>query len=202
MARIGLVQQAFRRRDGVQLAVRDGLDRRLPRRGLAGAPRREVGEGSPDLAGGPLPRGERLAGDRPMRLDRVGEGGHAIIGRGCGDEHRRWLALDAAAGRREHGPQLARGAVRAGPVGLVDDDDVGDLEQAGLDGLHLVAPSRAPRRRPWSRPGAPPRPRTGPRRPSRRGPDRSPAASSSARRRARSSRPGPPSCAAATPSSG
>ena len=30
----------------------------------------------------------------------------------------------------------------AGPVGLVDDEDVGDLHQAGLVGLHAVAPAR------------------------------------------------------------
>ena len=34
------------------------------------------------------------------------------------------------------------GLGRAGAVGLVDDEHVGDLEQAGLRGLHRVAPSR------------------------------------------------------------
>ena len=40
---------------------------------------------------------------------------------------------------REHRPQLRRRALGTGPVALVDDDDVGDLEQARLDGLDLVA---------------------------------------------------------------
>ena len=39
----------------------------------------------------------------------------------------------------EHRPELGRGPLRPGPVALVDDDDVGDLEEAGLDRLDLVA---------------------------------------------------------------
>ncbi len=41
--------------------------------------------------------------------------------------------------RDEHGPQLRRGPGGAGPIALVHDHDVGDLEQAGLDRLDLVA---------------------------------------------------------------
>ena len=41
--------------------------------------------------------------------------------------------------RHEHRPQLGRGPLRPGSVALVHDDDVRDLEQAGLDRLDLVA---------------------------------------------------------------
>ena len=52
--------------------------------------------------------------------------------------NRRRLALNAAAGGRKHRAELARGAIRSGPVGLVDDYQVRDLEQPGLDGLDLI----------------------------------------------------------------
>ena len=44
-------------------------------------------------------------------------------------------------GEVEHALEVAAGLVGAGAVGLVDDEDVGDLEQAGLVGLHGVAPA-------------------------------------------------------------
>ena len=42
----------------------------------------------------------------------------------------------------EHLLEVAPGLAHARPVGLVDDEDVGDLEEAGLVGLHRVAPAR------------------------------------------------------------
>ena len=42
-------------------------------------------------------------------------------------------------GGDEHRPELGGGPLRAGPVALVHDDEVGDLEQPGLDRLDLVA---------------------------------------------------------------
>ena len=47
--------------------------------------------------------------------------------------------IAARHGRHEHRPELRGGPQRARLVALVDDDEVGDLEQAGLDGLDLVA---------------------------------------------------------------
>ena len=47
--------------------------------------------------------------------------------------------LSPGRGRGQHRPELARGPLRARPIALVHDDDVGDLEQARLDRLDLVA---------------------------------------------------------------
>ena len=46
-----------------------------------------------------------------------------------------------AARQIEHAVEVARGLVDAGPVGLVHDEHVGDLEQPRLRGLHRVAPT-------------------------------------------------------------
>ena len=93
--------------------------------------------------------------------------------------------------------QVDRGGVRAGPVGHVDDEDVGDLGQPGFDRLHAVAerrdgddddhvgdrddsPARSDRRRPSrrSRRRSRPRRRAAPRRaspePARRRPRATP----------------------------
>src|SRR5205823_521736 len=43
---------------------------------------------------------------------------------------------------RQHLRQVLRGLVRPRTVSLVDDEDVGDLEDPGLDGLDVVAQSR------------------------------------------------------------
>ena len=58
------------------------------------------------------------------------------FGRG---RRRRRSARRRARRRHEHRPQLRGGPLRAGLVALVHDDEVGDLEQAGLDRLDLVA---------------------------------------------------------------
>ena len=50
--------------------------------------------------------------------------------------------LGALARQLEHLLQVATGLLDAGAVGLVDHEDVGDLHQPGLVGLHAVAPSR------------------------------------------------------------
>ena len=99
---------------------------------------REGRERPPNLVGGAVVGGKRLARRRPMRVDGIGQCRDAVTGRRGRQHHRRRLALDAAAGRREHRAELARGAIGSGPVGLVDDDEVRDLEQPGLDRLHLV----------------------------------------------------------------
>ena len=61
------------------------------------------------------------------------------VGRG-GGHHRRPPARRR--GEVEHALEVAAGVVGARAVGLVDDEDVGDLEQARLVGLHGVAPAR------------------------------------------------------------
>ena len=48
----------------------------------------------------------------------------------------------APARQLEHALEVAHGLGRAGPVGLVHDEHVGDLQQPGLRGLHRVAPAR------------------------------------------------------------
>ena len=42
-------------------------------------------------------------------------------------------------GQRDHVAQFAHSRVRSVAIGLVDDEDVGDLHDAGLERLHLVA---------------------------------------------------------------
>src|SRR3546814_1269519 len=62
----------------------------------------------------------------------------ALAGTGAGLQHRHRLA--AALGR--HGGQLARRTLGKRQVGLVDHQHVGDLEDTGLDRLHVVAQPR------------------------------------------------------------
>ena len=45
-------------------------------------------------------------------------------------------------GEIEHLLEVAAGLLDAGPIGLVDDEHVGDLHQTGLVRLHTVAPAR------------------------------------------------------------
>ena len=73
----------------------------------------------------------------------------------------RWTALR----RSPHGALGGAGQVA---VGLVDDDEVGQLHDPALDALELVAAGRARRPARTGRRGRRPRPRTGRRRPSRR----------------------------------
>ena len=60
------------------------------------------------------------------------------------DRRRRSAGATVVGDRRqvEHLLEVAAGLVDAGPVGLVDHEDVGDLQQPGLVGLHRVAPAR------------------------------------------------------------
>ena len=44
----------------------------------------------------------------------------------------------------EHVHEVALGAIGALAIGLVDDEHVGDLEQARLDRLDVIAEARAP----------------------------------------------------------
>ena len=96
--------------------------------------------------GSPRIRGQALAVGRPVPIERGEELGDALAGGGRRDEDLRPLrrgsvrrGIAARHGRHEHGPQLGRGAQGARLVALVDHDEIGDLEQAGLDGLDLVA---------------------------------------------------------------
>ena len=63
---------------------------------------------------------------------------HTSAGRGGRAQHRRAPALR----RRhvQHALEVAGRVVGAGPVGLVDHEHVGDLHEAGLAGLHGIAP--------------------------------------------------------------
>ena len=95
------------------------------------------------------------------------------------------LARSAAASRpaprsprRDHALDVADGGVGAVPVGLVDHEDVGDLQDAGLGRLDRVAHARARAAPAWCRPARRSPPRPGRRRRSRPGPRRSRRASS------------------------
>ena len=57
-------------------------------------------------------------------------------GRDGADDRR--LPRDAGRAERQHLREVTRGLVRAGTVGLVHHEHVGDLEHAGLDGLDVV----------------------------------------------------------------
>ena len=63
-----------------------------------------------------------------------------LAGAGGRGDHRRPPAVGG--GEVEHALEVAAGLVGPGTVGLVDHEHVGDLEQAGLVGLHRVAPAR------------------------------------------------------------
>ena len=113
--------------------------RRPDRRGSPGAarrPARDARRTSPPVAR----RGRAMPVQRGQQLR------HAVAGRGRGHEDLRALGswpIRVGVGppdrRRQHRPQLGRGPLRAGLVALVDDHEVGDLQQAGLDRLDLVA---------------------------------------------------------------
>ena len=68
------------------------------------------------------------------------------LGRATGRDRPHDLDLLALAVRAqiEHVHEVALGAIRALAVRLVDDEHVGDLEQARLDRLDVVAEARAP----------------------------------------------------------
>ena len=114
-------------------------------------------------AGEPLDLGPRLvdarAGEGRRRHDRHGPPG--VLG--PEQVHRVAVVGDGPAGRRL---EVA--------VGLVDDDDVGQLHDPALDALQLVAAARRRRAARSSRPCRPPPSRTGRRRPSRPARRRSP----------------------------
>ena len=104
-----------------------------------------------DLRAGPgaTPRVE-LAGARQPLLVRghgVDDLGDALAARRDGLEHGRRPRVVGAPGararaQRDHVPQLAHRRVGAVAVGLVDDEHVPDLEDAGLGSLHPVAHPR------------------------------------------------------------
>ena len=117
--------------------------------GVVQALAQPVGDDRPDLRLGTGEAGRRRLPHPPdgaMLVQRGQELRHAVAGRGGRDQDLRALRSRprtsiAAARRRgdEHRPQLRRRPLRAGLVALVDDDEVGDLEQARLDRLDLVA---------------------------------------------------------------
>ena len=78
-----------------------------------------------------------------------------------------------ALAERDHALDVAVGGVGAVPVGLVDHEDVGDLQDAGLDRLDRVAHARARAAPAWCRPARRPPPRPARRRRSRPAPRRS-----------------------------
>ena len=73
---------------------------------------------------------------------RIPEVGHSLTGRGDGRNDRRAPSIVGKIGQIEHLHEIATRLLDALAVGLVDDEDVGDLHQAGLVGLHAVAPAR------------------------------------------------------------
>ena len=112
-----------------------------------------LAEDRPDLGLGPGQAGRRRpavarpppgAGRAPRAARARPSPVAAVVIRTSGRFGSRALGgVPAAVGARrdgdEHRPQLRGGPLRAGLVALVDDDEVGHLEQAGLDRLDLVA---------------------------------------------------------------
>jgi hypothetical protein len=74
-------------------------------------------------------------------VDRLAQGRDALAGQGGGRQDRRLpiAAAPRSGSDRQHGLEVGDRPVRVGPVGLGDDVDVGDLEDAGLDRLDVVA---------------------------------------------------------------
>ena len=66
-------------------------------------------------------------------------GSGALGGRG---QHDRWTVYGLAGhlGQVEHQLEVPPGLVGSGPISLVDHEQVGDLQEPGLVGLHGVAP--------------------------------------------------------------
>src|SRR5262245_62251824 len=79
---------------------------------------------------------------RQVALDLRGDLDGALLAYGNSREYR-WLpAVARRAAEAHHRAQLADGRVGALAIGLVDDKDIGDFENAGLDRLHIVAHAR------------------------------------------------------------
>ena len=79
-----------------------------------------------------------------MGLDLLEELGHAGAVHGAGHDHR-WPATSLAAtdvAEVEHQLEIAPSVAGAGMVGLVDDEDVPDLQQARLVGLDRISHAR------------------------------------------------------------
>ena len=120
---------------------------RGPRRAAdrAAGPRRSPRPAPRPVPAGPPPETPSRPG-RPMPVERGQQLRHAGTGRGRRDQDlgplRARTRRPPAISRRgcdEHRPELRGRPLRPGLVALVDDDQVGDLEQAGLDRLDLVA---------------------------------------------------------------
>jgi hypothetical protein len=71
-------------------------------------------------------------------LDAVGQFGDAGAGGGTDPQHRHFPARGGRA-QVQHVLEVARGRLGAGQVGLGHHQQVGDLEDAGLERLHVVA---------------------------------------------------------------
>ena len=74
-----------------------------------------------------------------MALDGGGDLGDALVAHGHGRHDRRLPAVARRAAQVQHRAQLANQRVGALAIGLVDHKDIGDLQNAGLDRLHIVA---------------------------------------------------------------
>ena len=88
-------------------------------------PRLELARGREVVRGGRAMAAHSSSTPSPVAAVVASTGGRQPVGRG----------------EVEHALEVAAGLVGAGAVGLVDHEHVGDLEQAGLVGLHGVAPA-------------------------------------------------------------
>ncbi len=77
-----------------------------------------------------------------MLADRGPELVDALARLGHGGDDGRQPGVVIQVRQLQHRAQVVAGLGHARPVGLVDDEDVGDLQQAGLVGLHAVSPPR------------------------------------------------------------
>ena len=72
---------------------------------------------------------------RLSQIARASSGNAGAVDRDGAEDRRHGFSVP----KRQHAFDLALRLLRAGPVGLVDDEDIGDLHDAGFDGLNIVA---------------------------------------------------------------
>src|SRR5439155_10227319 len=141
-------QQLVHRRVRIERAIGDAGDGALDAilaNAVAQAADEPIAEQALDLAAGGVAAAPialaALAGPYRVTRDRGDKVGDALARRGDGPQDGR-LPFGAQLAQGEHLREVAGGLIRARSVRLVHDEDVGDLEDTGLDRLDVVAEAR------------------------------------------------------------
>ncbi len=142
-------QDVFRRAVGIDLTRRNPIE---DLRELAGREHVHVSRccmnaaaedfAQPPLGARPTPRAQRLGRLGAEAIDHRHQLSDAAAGRRHGAHDRRPPLPLRPVLERQHRLDRRGRAIGALAIGLVDDEDVGDLHDAGLEGLHLVAGAR------------------------------------------------------------